>query len=228
MLAETSTPTPTKPVRIVIADDHPILVDGFCFALRKHKEVEVAGTACNGEQLVKLVQQLQPDIAFTDIKMPVMDGITAAKEIRERFPGVKVIAFTGFMDDCFITDMMIEAKASGYLLKEAHKKEILMAIEKVSSGQIYCSGEVLQRLVVLAQRTSTNPVKPFSKPDFTEREMTIMAENARGLSSKEIAQKQNIKPGAVESAKRRLFEKTNCRNSLELAAYAFRNFIAPL
>ena len=164
MPANISATTDHMPIQIIIADDHPAIIDGFCFALRKHKNLRVTGKAYNGEQLVQLVAELQPDIVFTDIQMPLKDGIAATKEITQSFPHIKVIAFSGFMDDCYVADMMIDAKASGYILKEAPKKEILNAIEKVCNGEIYCSEQVMTKLITLAQRTKTNPVKPFSKP----------------------------------------------------------------
>lgn len=219
---------PTPPIRIVIADDHPCFVDGFCACLRKHKEIKIEGRGANGEELLWLVEQLQPDIVFTDIEMPVMNGITATKQIKERFPNTKVIAFTGFSTNDYITDMMIEAKASGYLLKGAGKTEILKAIEKVSRGEIYCSDEVLEILVSLLQRTNTNPVKPFSKPSFTDLELNVLIETGKCLGPKQIAHKLDVDVRAVESAKQRLMEKTGCTNSAELTVYAIRNFLAPL
>lgn len=113
MLA-TSTTTQPQPVRIVIADDHPCMIDGMRFALRKFKHIQIVGDALNGVELIEKVVQQQPDVVFTDIEMPLMNGIEAAKEIHQRFPHIKLIAFTAFDASHYITDMMIGAKASGY------------------------------------------------------------------------------------------------------------------
>src|SRR5947208_1133734 len=106
MLLETAVETHIKPVRVVIADDHQIFVEGFCSAMRKHKQVFIAGQAYNGQELVDLVDEVRPDVVFTDIQMPVKDGIVATREILQRFPYVNVIGFSGFLEECLITDMM--------------------------------------------------------------------------------------------------------------------------
>ena len=113
MLLENPTVTSTKPVRIVIADDHPFLVKGFCSAMRRHPQVLVAGQASNGEELVNLVEEVRPDVVFTDIQMPVKDGIAATKEILDRFPYVSIIAFTNYIEDSFVTDMMEAGNEKG-------------------------------------------------------------------------------------------------------------------
>jgi two-component system, NarL family, response regulator NreC len=227
MLLETSTVTQTKPVRIVIADDHPFLVDGFCFAMKKHPHVLMAGQAGNGEELIKLVEEVCPDVVFTDIQMPEMDGITATREIVHRFPYVSVIAFTSFIDDCLITDMM-EAGAVGYLLKNEHITIILRAIEKVMNRETYYSHEVSNRLVAMMKRTAYNPMKPFDKPRFTELELAVIKEICDELSSKEIATKLGVEVRSVESAKSRIMERTGCRNSAGIVKYAIRNYIVRL
>jgi two-component system, NarL family, response regulator NreC len=227
MLLETSTVTQTKPVRIVIADDHPFLVDGFCFAMKKHPQVSMAGQAGNGEELIKLVEDECPDVVFTDIQMPVMDGITATREIVRRFPYVNVIAFTSFIEDCLITDMM-EAGAMGYLLKNEHITIILRAIQKVMNRETYYSHEVSNRLVAMMKRTAYNPMKPFDKPRFTELELAVIKEICDELSSKEIATKLGVEVRSVESAKSRIMERTGCRNSAGIVKYAIRNYIVRL
>ena len=161
-----------NPVRIVIADDHEILIDGFCFAIRKCKDLHIVGKALDGEMVLQVMEAERPHIVFIDIQMLKKNGIEATKEIKKRFPDVKVIAFTGFADDCYITDMMIEAGASGYLLKEDSKK-ILEAIKAVMNNDVYCSEEVSKKLVRLLQETQTNPLKPFNKPVFTDIELLV-------------------------------------------------------
>jgi DNA-binding NarL/FixJ family response regulator len=227
MLLETATVIPTKPARIVIADDHPFFVDGFYAAMRKHPQVLLAGSAVNGRELVNLVQEVRPEVVFTDIQMPVMDGIAATRQIRESFPYINIIGFSSFIEDTLITDML-EAGASGYLLKNAHISEILAAVDSVMKGGVYYSREVSDRLAVLMRRTHCNPMKPFNKPHLTKLEMAVMKEICNELSNKEIAQRLNLDVRSVESAKRRIMEKTGCRNSAGIVVYAIRNFIVQL
>jgi len=224
MLLETPTVTQTKPVSVVIADDHEFLVDGFCFAMRKHPQVFMAGQATNGEELVKLVEDVRPDVVFTDIQMPVKDGITATREIMQRYPYTNVIAFTSFIEDCLIADMM-EAGAMGYLLKNEHISIILKAIDKVMKREVYYSHEVSNRVAAMVKRTGINPMKPFDRPHFSELEIAVMKEICDELSSKEIAHKLGVEVRSVESAKSRLMEKTGARNSAGIVKYAIRNYI---
>ncbi len=212
------------PIRIVIADDHPFFVDGFYAAMRKHNEVRVMGHAHNGKDLLDLVQKTQPDVVITDIQMPVMDGIAATREIKRRYPQIHVIAISAFAEDVFITEML-DAGASGYLLKNAHKDEIICAIERVVRNEMHYSLEVSNKVVALMKRTKTNPMKPLDKPRFTDKELAVMKEICKGYSSKEIAQVLQLEVRAVESARQRIMEKTGCSNSTAVAMYAVRHFI---
>ncbi|MBO9684352.1 MAG: response regulator transcription factor, partial [Flavisolibacter sp.] len=186
MLPPTLTATPTKPVRVVIADDHQLLVDGFYCAMKKHPQILMAGYANDGGALVNLTDEIRPDVVFTDIQMPVMDGIAATREIVQRFPYIKVIGFSGFLDEGYITDMM-EAGAMGYLLKNDDYTVILKAIENVMQGKVFYSHEVSNKLAAMMQRTGYNPTKPFDMPHFSELELAVVKEICNGLISKEIA-----------------------------------------
>jgi DNA-binding NarL/FixJ family response regulator len=222
MLLQTQTTPRTNPVRIVIADDHPIFIEGFYAALRKHTQVVIEGNASNGAELVQMVEELEPDVVFTDIQMPVMDGIEATRKIKQRFPQIPVIAYSGFVEDCFITDML-EAGASGYLLKNDSVKEVLNAIDKVLNGQVYWNLEVSNRLVTLMKRADFNPRRPFERPRFSQVELSVIRETCNGLSSKEIANKLGIEVRSVETAKSRILIKAGCRNSAGIVMFAIRN-----
>src|SRR5215213_2604658 len=124
------------PIRVVLADDHEIFRDGFRVMLKKQDSVELIGEAGNGEELLEQVQELQPDIVITDIKMPKLDGINATKILAKKYPHIGVIALSMFDEENLIIDML-EAGAKGYLLKNAHKNEIIAAVESVFKNQIY-------------------------------------------------------------------------------------------
>lgn len=227
MLA-TSTTTQPQPVRIVIADDHPCMIDGIRFALRKFKHIQIVGDALNGVELIETVAQQLPDVVFTDIEMPLMNGIEAGKEIHQRFPHIKLIAFTAFDASHYITEMMIGAKASGYLLKGADHNEMLKAINKVMSNEIYCSELVSAKVFKLMQQTETNAMKPFVKPVFTEKQLIVLKGNAEQLTSKEIAAKHNLPVKSVESIRKKLLKKIGVRNSVGLALYTARHIFKNL
>src|SRR5215207_1311812 len=121
---------PIPPIRIVLADDHEIFRDGFKVMIKKQPSVQLVGEAANGEELIALTSQLRPDVIITDIKMPVMDGIEATKRLTADFPEIGIIALSMFDEENLIVEML-EAGAKGYLLKNAHKDEILEAIKTV-------------------------------------------------------------------------------------------------
>jgi DNA-binding NarL/FixJ family response regulator len=227
MLPQSFTATPTKPVRVVIADDHQLLVDGFYCAMKKHPQVLMSGYANDGEALVNLSEEVCPDVVFTDIQMPVMDGIAATREIVQRFPYIKVIGFSGFLDEGYITDMM-DAGAMGYLLKNDHYTVILKAIEKVMQGEVFYSHEVSNKLAAILKRTSYNPTKPFDIPRFSELELAVIKEICNELISKEIAEKLGVEPRSVESAKTRILEKNGAHNSAGIVMYAIKHYIVRL
>ena len=133
MLCETSTTTLTKPIRIVIADDHPFFVDGFYVAMRKHPQVSVAGHAYNGVELLKLVEELLPDVVFTDIQMPVMDGIAATKEIEVIQDVIEVIEQFALLIARFEwKGFVISAvKVRGETAKQLTHRNVYFAIAKV-------------------------------------------------------------------------------------------------
>src|SRR5437773_3761112 len=119
-----------SPIRVVIADDHEIFREGLEGLIKKQTDIELAGEAENGKQLIEITTQLLPDVVLTDIKMPVIDGIQATQIISEKLPQVSVIALSMFDDENLIVDML-EAGAKGYLIKNAHKHEIISAIKTV-------------------------------------------------------------------------------------------------
>ena len=217
----------TKPVRLAIADDHPFFIDGFYAALQGYAQVKMAGSALNGQQLLALVNESLPDVVFTDIQMPVMDGIEATRQIKEQHPYIHVVGFSAFAEDQCVSDML-EAGASGYLLKNDDISEVLKAIDTVMSGVMCYSPQVSYRLVAQMKRTDNIPMKPAAKPHFSAFEMTVMIETANELTSKDIAVKMGVDVRSVESAKGRLIKKIGCRNSVGIANYACKYYMASL
>src|SRR5690348_4606233 len=126
----------TNPIRIILADDHEIFRDGFKAMIRKQPSVDLIGEASNGEELVEITRRLKPDVVVTDIKMPRMDGLQATKILCAEFPQMGIVALSMIDEENLIIDMM-EAGAKGYLLKNAHKDEIIEAIKAVHNDQIY-------------------------------------------------------------------------------------------
>lgn len=211
-------------IRLVIADDHEIFREGFNSMLKKQKEIELVGEAENGAELIELAGSLQPDVIVTDIKMPVTDGIEATKVIKEKYPSIHIIALTMFDDEDLIIEML-EAGADGYLIKNAHKTEIIEAVKTVYKGQPYYCNHTSNKLAQLIARSKFNPSDKTTKPDLTSKETEIMRLICSGLSNKEMAAQLNLSVRTIESHRENIYEKTGTHNTAGIVVYSIRNEI---
>ena len=211
------------PIRIVLADDHEIFRDGFRVMLKKQPGVELVGEAGDGEEVLKLVEELQPDVVVTDIKMPKLDGIKATKIITKKYPHIGVISLSMFDEENLIVDML-EAGAKGYLLKNAHKTEIIAAVEAVYRKQVYYCNHTSRKLTKMIAESSFNPNKPH-KPEFTEREVLVMQYICQELSNREIAMHLNLSVRTIEGYREKIQEKISAKNTAGIVVYAIKNSI---
>jgi DNA-binding NarL/FixJ family response regulator len=177
----------TAPVRVVIADDHPMFRYGLRAVLAASTEVEVVGDAADGGQLVTLVEHTQPDVVLTDLAMPGLDGATAARQIMQRFPGIGVLVLTMHEDDEALFGAL-RAGARGYLLKGADREEIVRAVLAVAAGDAVYSANVARRIVgFFTSAHQTYAAQVF--PELTGREREILDLVAAGLGNHEIARR---------------------------------------
>jgi DNA-binding NarL/FixJ family response regulator len=214
-----------NPIKIILADDHEIFRDGFKAMLKKQPSVELLAEAADGEELVELTRQTQPDVVVTDIKMPKMDGLQAAKILSKEFPNIGIIALSMIDEENLIIDMM-EAGAKGYLLKNAHKNEIIEAIKAVNSGNIYyCDGTSakLTRMIATSDKIPFN--KKSSKPELSQKEIDVIQLICEEMTNKEIADRLNLSIRTIEGYRDRIQEKIGARNSAGIVVYAIRNKI---
>lgn len=214
-----------KTIKIVIADDHEIFRQGFLSLIKKEKALEVIGQAKNGEELVQLVLEKKPDIAFVDISMPKMDGIMATQLITTKSPDTQVIALSMFNDDNLIIDML-EAGASGYLLKNTTLEEVLKAIESVTRGDNYFCNDTSAKLMRLI--ASGKPRLNKKVVLLSEREIEIIKLMCEQLTIKEIAEKLGLSVHTIKTHREALQEKTGSRNSVGIVLYAIQNKIVTL
>ena len=213
-------------IRVIIADDHEVFREGFRSILKKPDEIELIAEAENGEELVRLASTLTPDVIITDIKMPIMDGIEATRLLAEKFPHIHVIALSMFDDDDLIIDML-EAGAKGYLLKNAHKNDIIEAIKTVYQGEsFYCSKTIhkLTQLIAKCKYNSSNKARKI-RTEFTPKELEVIKLICTGLSNKEIAARLNLSIRTVEGYKERVTEKIKSKSTAGIVIYAIRNGI---
>jgi DNA-binding NarL/FixJ family response regulator len=212
------------PITVLIADDHAIFRDGFRVMLKKLKGIRLIGEAENGEDLLEKTTALGPDVVVTDIRMPVMDGVTATRLLRKRFPGIGIIALSMFDEEALIVDMM-EAGANGYLVKNAQKEEVRDAIESVREGHTYFCNHTSKKLIELFGESNYNPFKKKNGLGLNEKELQIMSLICDEYSSKEIAVRLNLSPRTVETYRTAILDKIGAKNIAGLVIYAIKNDI---
>jgi DNA-binding NarL/FixJ family response regulator len=174
-----------EPIRVLIADDHPLFRDGMHGLLDSEADTEVVGEAKTGEEAVELAEALRPDVILMDLKMPGINGIQATREVLNRSPDVGVLVVTMFEDDDSVFAAM-RAGARGYLLKDARGDEVINAIRAVAAGQAIFGPGIAQRLMGFFTVPGPN-VRPRAFPELTAREEEILALVAAGKNNAEIA-----------------------------------------
>ena len=214
-----------NPIRIILADDHEIFRDGFKAMLKKQPSVELIGEASDGEELVEVTRQLNPDVVVTDIKMPRMDGLQATRILSKEFPQIGIIALSMIDEENLIIDMM-EAGAKGYLLKNAHKNEIIEAIKAVNADHIYyCDGTSAKLTRMIAKSDKIPFHKKAPKPELSQKEIDVIHLICEEKTNKEIAEQLNLSIRTIEGYRDRILEKIGARNSAGIVVYAIRNRI---
>ena len=208
-------------IKIVIADDHEVYRDGLKLILSKVPDLKVIDEAANGLQLVNSVKEHRPDIVLTDIVMPVMDGVTAAKKITGLFPSIGVIALSMFDEEHYIADML-EAGAMGYLLKNADKSEIIDAIKTVYTHNPYYCKLTSAKLTRIISKSKFNPYTNKSTPFFTDKEKEIIQFICSEHTNKEIGQLLYLSTRTVEGYRARIQEKMNVKSTAGIVVFAIK------
>jgi len=212
--------------KVLLADDHKIVRDGFRTLLAKNAEIRVVGEAENGRTTVQLTKKLKPDIVIMDVAMPDLNGIEATRQIISECPDVKVIAVSMHSDRRFVSEML-KAGASAYLSKDYAFDELETAIRTVISNKIYLSPDISGVLVDNYVRQTPNPdSSAFSLLSQREREVVQLL--AEGKTAKEIADELNVSVKTVETHRTNIMGKLNIHRLAELTKYAIREGLTPL
>ena len=198
-------------IRLAIAEDHQSLIDGIKLLLEYEDDIEIVGTANDGEALLKLVQLKQPNVVITDIRMPKMDGITATQTIKKELPHTKVLAFTMF-DQKDAIQQMLDAGASGYLLKNSPLEDVLKAIRSVYKGQTFYDANI--------EVTSKDNNNKKTKGVLTKRQTEILGLIAQGKTSREIADELFIGLHTVDTHRKNMSRILGLQGKGELLRYA--------
>ena len=211
-------------IRIVVADDHHILLDGLKALLQKQKDLEIAAMYDNGLSLFDDLPKSQPDVALVDINMPGLNGKELTKMIKEFYPGLPVIALSMHDDATHIMEM-IEAGATGYLLKNVNDTELLGAIRAVSMGKMYFSQEVSDTITAYAVNKQRKQ-EQAEEVKLTDRELEILKLISEEMSNAQIAAALFISERTVETHRKNMLRKTNNKTIVGLLKYALeRNLI---
>lgn len=209
-------------IKVILVDDHKIFRDGFRLLLQSFSYVEVIGEASNGSELLSMLNSHSPDIIFMDINMPHVDGVEASQQALERFPDLKIIALTTFLDDDYLEQMLM-AGVEGYMLKSAEIEEFEKAILKVNAGGNYFSDEIVSLLSDKLNTLRKRKKQQSDLPKFTDRESEVLALICKGFGNKQIAEKTFLSPKTIEKHKSSLFQKTGTYNTVNLVIYAFKH-----
>ena len=198
LLVMTSTPAyterdsmATQILKVLLVDDHPLIRQAVRSILEKEKDINVVGEAGNGEQAIELTGKLAPDVVMMDFSMPGMNGLEATRRIKAQFPKVSVLVLTVLDDDQSIRDIM-QAGASGYLVKSVFGQEVVQAVRAVAVGEMVLSPAIGKKLINQAAHHPLKPVKLSDGEKLSVRELEVLKLAATGMANKEIASSLGI------------------------------------
>jgi DNA-binding NarL/FixJ family response regulator len=204
---------------VVLADDQRVVREGLATLLGLLPDIEVLGTASDGEEAVSLAVSLRPDVVLMDLRMPRCDGVEATRRLRERAPSTHVIVLTTYADDRSVIEAL-RAGARGFLTKDSGAAEIEQAIAAVVRGEAAIDPAVQHHLVDAVAGASELP------DGLTPREAQVLTLIAQGLSNREIAARLFVSEATVKSHVNHLFTKTRVRDRAQAVAYAYRHGLA--
>lgn len=213
-----------EPIRVLVADDHAIVVGGLAALIATEPDMVLVGSAADGEAAVAAAQALEPDVILLDLQMPRKDGVAAIAEIRALQPAARILVLTSFDDDERVFKAM-KAGALGYLLKDASPAYLLEAIRNVAAGKATLHPDIALKLIQELHRPS--PLPPTAEP-LTAREMEVLKLVARGLANAEIAGQLTVSERTVRTHISNILGKLHLANRTQAALYALKEGWASL
>lgn len=207
-------------IKVLLVDDHKIVRDGIKLMLEPQPGIDVVAEADSGKKVSSVLQDNPVDVIIMDINMPDLNGIEATKLVKGKYPQIKVLALTMSSDDSHIRQM-VQAGASGYIMKSAGRDELTRAIHDVMEGKHYFSDQATQSIMMDLVKNKGKPSS--SEPiHITERELEVLQLIVKENTNQEIAEKLYISPRTVDAHRRNLLQKTGARNTAGLVKYAFQ------
>lgn len=212
-----------KKIRILIVEDHEVVIKGIKTLLEPYEDLEIVGYALDSDEAMRKVEELRPDIIIMDINLPEVSGIQITEMVSEQFPLSKVIYYTSHVDEELITQGF-EAGAFGYVPKNFKPQELIEAIHMVYEGQKFMKGIVSEKFIASYLKSEKDKKLKQDIP-LSERELEVLKHMSLGLSNKQIADKLFISIRTVETHKHNLMKKLNIFSTAELVIYAIQNNI---
>jgi len=205
-------------ITLALVDDHQIVIDGLTSLLKGHDKFKFAFATTNSSEVIDKIAQTPIDVLLTDVMMPKLPGNQLAKQVKEKYPDVKILALSMSGQGDLVNEMIEDADISGYVLKNIGKQELITALEKIADGGIYFSDEVIDEL----QRTSQRK-KQSAEAHLTDREIEIIRLIEKEYNNKQIAETLFISERTVETHRKNIFRKTNTNSVIGLVKYAYEH-----
>lgn len=209
----------TDTVRVLLGEDHFLVREGTRHMLAQHRDLDIVGEAGDGDEAMRLIERLRPDVAILDMRMPGLSTIDITRQARDRAPGTRVLVLSAYDDDAFVT-AALEAGASGYLLKTVRASELADAVRAVRRGEIVLDSQVSRKMALLWARKDSYRHASADEV-LTPRELEVLALVARGLRNKEVADELRVSIRTVEGHLSAILGKLGVRSRTAAAAYAF-------
>jgi two-component system, NarL family, response regulator LiaR len=208
-------------IRVVLADDHAVVRKGICELLSDEEDIAVVGQARNGHEAIDLASALRPDIVVMDIHMPELSGVEATRQLRALLPDIRILVLTSYADDPYIYGLL-DAGATGYILKTAEGHEILRAVRATAAGQSVLDPAITPRLIARAVQPST------AGTTLTERELAVLQQAARGLTNKQIGADLEISDRTVQNHLANIYAKLGVASRTEAVTAALQRHLISL
>src|SRR5436305_7628841 len=206
----------SKKIRILLADDHAVVRQGFRLILSSQEDMEIVGEAGDGRQAVEQAEKLKPDLVVMDVAMPGLNGIEATRRLAEIAPHTRVLALSMHKDAVYVREIL-RAGAKGYLLKDSIDRDFLDAVRAVAKGEAYLSTAIADSVLTDYRRHVTDPLDLL-----TNREREVLQMIAEGKTNKDIAATLNLSVYTVDAHRGRIMEKLNLHSTGELVRFAMR------
>jgi DNA-binding NarL/FixJ family response regulator len=208
-------------MKVIICDDQAIVRDGLVMLLKLEPDIEIVGTAEDGAEVIEMVADRRPDLILMDLKMPIMNGVEATRQITEEYPDVKVLVLTTYADDEWIFDA-IQAGAAGYLLKDTPREELIKAIRGTVTGRVYVDPSVAGRVLKQVSNRQTQPATLITAR-LTQREVDVLRLIAKGLSNADIADRLSLSDGTVRNHVSAILSKLDVSDRTQAAVIAIQH-----